>query len=539
MPSTVYDIQVNYGLNDRASSGLSSIGAKADAAAKSTTGLKDVLIGLGGIWAAKTGFALGKELFIDLNSQMQQMKISMAAVMGYNLGRPFDDALVSTNRLIDGWIRFSAQTSLTGTEMVQFGQAVQGAVTSIGGSLSDVDEITKKGSVVYQAVSGGHPGGMQYAQLEMREALMGNLRKTQMANMQLLTPAMERAGLSVDQWNRLTGKDRLMIMKQAINDPSWKSALNEMANSWQGVTTTLKTNIEIAAREIGLPLFKKMSEEVHHWNEWIKDNTVQLKAFATSFSEGLTKGFEVIKSVAAFVVENKDVLLAIGQAWIGGKISSGIMGTAKNIFASFGEAATSASNLGIVLSALSAEAKILQVAFAFMNQEHDKTVKRHSDRDAIVNEFFNNSNQADLKNVAITRAMQMGAIDANINPQVGLTGASLNKGKFLGELSKMGFEDVTQANAIFLTAQRTILENQAEVLGRMFFKKTPLVGDDFFGPWDDSNKTVKVNPTVNVTIHRIEATNSDPDRFVIGLVKKFHDVVKNPVAAESQLRGAF
>src|SRR5882724_977400 len=99
--STVYDVKIQYTLDDKASGSLDHLAAKADETAKHVEGLSEGMKHLAELFLGREAFMKGKELFIDLNAEMQNMRISMAAITQYNIGGTFEDASKQVNTLID------------------------------------------------------------------------------------------------------------------------------------------------------------------------------------------------------------------------------------------------------------------------------------------------------------------------------------------------------------------------------------------------------------------------------------------------------
>ncbi|MGZ6970968.1 MAG: hypothetical protein ACXVID_04835, partial [Thermoanaerobaculia bacterium] len=74
--STVYDVQVRYGLDDKASAALENLGRTAERTEKHVGGLKEGLRTLAEVFLVKEGLTKAKEWFVDANAEMEQMKIN-------------------------------------------------------------------------------------------------------------------------------------------------------------------------------------------------------------------------------------------------------------------------------------------------------------------------------------------------------------------------------------------------------------------------------------------------------------------------------
>lgn len=318
--STIYDVSIRYGLDDRASQALERLGATAEKTEKSVGGLKEGLRTIAEVFLAREAFHKGKELFVDINSEFEQMKIRMGGIIGAGLHISFDKASDSANRLVESWKQFSKTTTLTTKEITDFGAGISVGVVGSGGNVKQLDEMVKKGSQVMQILGAAHPGGMSYAITELNEALMGNVSNRQQSNVALLSPVLAKHGKELADFRKMNGDERRAIIMEAFNDPAWQGAIDKMKNSWKGVTSTLKDNIELTAAGIGDKLFSGLKVYVKGINEWIETHPRQIEEFGQKFSEYLVKGFEVVKSVFSFIVEHKDLLIKLAEAWAVSKV---------------------------------------------------------------------------------------------------------------------------------------------------------------------------------------------------------------------------
>lgn len=315
MNSTIYDVSVRYGLDDKASAALENLGRTAERTERSVGGLKEGLRTLAEVFLVKEGLHAAKEWFVDSNSEMEQMKINLAAISSYNMGKPFAEAADQTDRLIAGWQEFSKSTTLTTTQFTDFGSKIEGAVLSAGASMKEFDQIVRRGAVVGDILGAGHAGGLQFAATEAREALMGQVRKTQMLNVQLLGPVLKHEKKTLEEWNTMTSQERIRLYMAAINDPSWDEAIKRQSGSYKGRMSTLKDNLEILGRDIGDKFTKRIEAGLGDINKWISTHPKEIAEFTTKISDGLAKAFDMMKGAFGFIVEHKDLLLRLAEAW--------------------------------------------------------------------------------------------------------------------------------------------------------------------------------------------------------------------------------
>lgn len=325
--STVYDVSIRYGLDDKASAALENLGRTAERTEQHVGGLKEGLRTLAEVFLVKEGLHKAKEMFVDFNSEMEQMKINLAAVSSFNLGKPFAEASVETDKLIAGWQQFSKSTTMTTKQLVEFGTMLEGPVlNATGGNMKVFDEIVKRGAVVGNILGAAHPGGAGYVAREFQEALMGNVRNTQMLNKMLLEPALEKAGKSIKDWNSMTAEDRVKIFQAAINDPAWDAAIARQRDSFLGLTSTLRDNFEILAGQTGEKFFAKVKGGLKEINDWIDKHPKEIADFTTKVADGLAKAFDMMAGAFKFVVDHKDLILKLAEAWAIGKVTGAFGG---------------------------------------------------------------------------------------------------------------------------------------------------------------------------------------------------------------------
>ena len=102
--TTRYDVVLAYSLQDTASQGLRSMAGTAKEAASSTDLLSASLTGLVATAGAYAGLHQMKEAFIGFNDEMQQMRISSAAMMAENgIASSFDAAIPKANELVESF----------------------------------------------------------------------------------------------------------------------------------------------------------------------------------------------------------------------------------------------------------------------------------------------------------------------------------------------------------------------------------------------------------------------------------------------------
>lgn len=559
--STVYDVKIQYTLDDKASNALTGLSNKAEETEKHLKGLHEGFKHIAEFMLGREAFMKGKELFIDINSEFEQMKISMGGIAAYNLGKPFEAAADNTDRLIEGWQQFSKQTTLTTREITEFGSRIAPGVFASGGTERAgglLDQITKRGAVVGKAIAGQHAGGLGYVGMEINEALMGNLRRTQMFNVQLLGPAMRKAGKELEDFNKMSAKERAQMVLSALNDPAWQKVIERQANSFEGVTSTFRDNMEIAARQIGLPLFKAISAEVGNWNKWLDQHPKEIEEFATKFGQALVDGFKAIKDAIGWVVAHKDMLMDMGKLFlalkgvnmaVGGIQASGLgksLGMLEN-FAAGGEM-TFSGLLGSVTNVTMAMGGLYVAAQAladYFDREHKKTIDKSAEHAAAVDAFkaaemagaqglYQGPGAVYTANSKLDQAL--GQVVEVVHQAGAYTkDAEFNQDKFTQYLNSLNVDPSVQAGMIDVAKtafERFNYQSLHEDLPNIFYRLG--LGNTYTGT--DKNLGKGTGKT-EVTIHKIEVASDDPDRFVFGMVGAFEKINRAPTQAEAQLRG--
>lgn len=306
-------------------------------AAKNAASLGDTLKGVARIAAGAFGLHEAKKTLIDFNSDLEQAKLTMAGLVSSMKGGTLQDSLKDANRLVDDLQRRSKSTVLTTEELVHMAQSITEPVLQAGGGMKDLEDFTVGAGVAAKALG----ANADYAALEITEALQGNwTRRARFMNM-LMGPT----GLQHEQFNKMSSAQRFEAVSGALNAPWLKQLAEAQRNSFAGVTSTLKDNIQIALGKIGLPLFKAITKEIASWNQWFDEHPKELQAFVAEMSSMLLSTFGVVKDVLKFVWENRELLKLLAEAVLISKGVGMIGGLATSSFKYLGTFADKLGNL--------------------------------------------------------------------------------------------------------------------------------------------------------------------------------------------------
>lgn len=323
--TTRYEVETVYNVRDGGASGkLDAIARSADKAAKGVDGLKRVLGGLGGALVAAFSLRGAKSVFIDFNSGLEQSRVTMAGIAAISKNTSFAGEFKSATQNVEKFQIMAKRSALTTEDLVTMASRLTLPLNNAGVGQKRFQDLT------FGAANAAKAFRFQtdVAARDVQEALMGNLTKTSIFMRQLLEPR----GFTTESFNALSPAKRLQEVEKALTNPRIKEMAEAQANTWEGVTSTLKDNLQMGLGKIGLPLFRAITEEVKSWNEWIDRNQSKVDAFAKDAAAGLVTGFRAVKDAIAFLVAHKDEIMAIGKVWLGVKAAQMIGGAGAAMF---------------------------------------------------------------------------------------------------------------------------------------------------------------------------------------------------------------
>lgn len=317
MSSTVYDIRLKYSADDSASGKLNNIGRAADRANNSGLNLRNTLVAIGG----SAGLVAGKKLLVDYNVQMEKMKVGMGAVLAMQMKKPFSEARKEADMLILRLQEVAKKSPGTTKEFAEMANQIAPMVALMGGGIDKIQSMSA-GAVIAAQATGTRADS---AAMDIKQMLAGKVGGRDMMANQLIASQ----GLSLEQFNALSGKERATLTEKALNDPALKKAADEFGASFEGTMSTFQDGMAIAFGKIGLPLMKDITKEVSKWNTWIERNPVKIAMFSKMLTNGLSKTFEFLKSTAEFFVNHSETLITIAKAFAIFKVGS-IVGASLN-----------------------------------------------------------------------------------------------------------------------------------------------------------------------------------------------------------------
>jgi hypothetical protein len=303
--STVYDVKIKYALDDgKASKNASTLAGNLDKAGASAFSLKGALAAVGG--AAL--FMKAKSALIDFNSEIDSMKINLSTIMQLQLKMPFEKANIEANKLFDTFQEMAKKSPATTKDFLEMAQAIAAPIAMLGGGPDKLAKLTQGAVIASQAF------GVQadVAARDIGGMLRGNVTQKDPLAQQLISSA----GMELDAFNALSGKDRANKTEEWLSSPAIKKAADAMGESMKGQVSSLEDQLQITLGQVGRPLMEGITAEVKKWNGWIEKHPRLIASYVKDFAGMLTDAFSFIKNTAGWLVENKELLFAIGKTFL-------------------------------------------------------------------------------------------------------------------------------------------------------------------------------------------------------------------------------
>lgn len=581
--TTIYDVQLRYTLDDRATAGTRGFQGAAREAAGAAGALQGRVAALAGAFAGGIGLYQARKALIDFNSEMEQAKITVAGLMQLNLGGNFLSNMERANVLVSR-LQQEAKTSVgTTADMVKMLSMITQPLTSAGASMDDLVSVTK-GSVVASRAMGI---AAEVAARDVDQAIRGQFHVVDQFSTKILGPMGFVGEEGRARFNRMSQEKRFQTFRSALEQPAIKEMAKAQGQSFAGELSTFQDNLQITFGKIGLPLFKEITAEVHEWNKWIEANDVRIQDFAAQLGKNLTTAFHGIQAAGEFFIAHKDTILTIAKVFGALQLTKMAAGGIGSVFTSltsltgavqattmtlsgptgviqgFGGLVTKLTSAAGALTTLSAAAIAVGTAIGehFIDKWADRQMAEARNMVTV---------PTSLRDIQQLRGMmspdKVVTLWNAAGKQYQEQGDTLERDKFqalrksvLDRLTKSGL--INQGGLVDREALALSLEQDRAM--RQAAKNAAGVGLSVRGGIDnpmaaqiladeiahlvDQIKKISPDPDltkkpdskaakVNVTIHRIEVASDDPDRFAFQFVESIRDVAKNPGAARNAFR---
>lgn len=300
--STVYDIKVRYAMDGNASKGVKALANDTDKAAKNAMSLKGALAAIGGIALLKGA----KSALIDFNSEIDQMKIGLTAVMQMQLKMPFEKAKDEAQKLFNVFQELAKKSPATTKDFMEMGNAIAPVVAMMGGGPDKIAKLAQGGVLASQAFG----ERADVVALDIKQMLSGTVSSKDRVAQQLIASK----GMDSTKFNAKSGKERATLTESMLQDPALLKAADQMGESFAGQSSTLRDQLEMTLGQVGLPLMQALTSEFKKINTWIEKHPKLIKEWVTSFGNGIKDAFEFLKGVAGFFIDNKDLIFSLAKA---------------------------------------------------------------------------------------------------------------------------------------------------------------------------------------------------------------------------------
>lgn len=309
MADTVYRIRIDYTANT----------------AEAERGAARVSSGFGGIKAAIVGAAAA-------------LGISQLASKIFEIGRKAEDAKIA----IAGMMQASGAGGLTGSaddfnkSMAMSAEIIKQMrkdARDLPGEFEDLANIFRMG------IGGGIGAGKSINEIEKLSAkLMAfgamNTLQSEQVGREFAMMMEGRAGAHNVLWQRLTGGHGDAKKFNAMGQPEkfaaiekylkgYEPAIKAFGNTWSAVESTTEDFAKQIFRIGTAPVFDAVKRHLSDWNDWFQKNQEYVERMATTWGTELAGGLETAygwaKSLVGVIVDNRETLLKIAEAYIGFK----------------------------------------------------------------------------------------------------------------------------------------------------------------------------------------------------------------------------
>lgn len=302
--TTGYGVKIKYSVDGNAASGLKGIAAASDRAAKSTFSLKSALAAVGGVALLHKG----KELLFDFNSEMERLKNGMTTVMQMNMHMPFEKAHASAEKLFFTFQEMAKVSPLLTSDFMHMASMIAPAIAQAGGGVQKLQKMTQ-GALLAGLAFNIRPDQMA---MDIQEMFGGNVRLTSRTARQLLAAK----NLDHHEFNAKSASERASITESILGDPALIAASERAAHTMSGEVSTIKDNIQIAFGEIGKPLMGEITSQFRQINTWIQSHPKAIQDWSNTFATTLKNGFEGIKSIAAWFMDHRELIMSLAKTFV-------------------------------------------------------------------------------------------------------------------------------------------------------------------------------------------------------------------------------
>lgn len=259
---------------------------------------------------------------IGFNRNIEDSKNQIAGMMAFAKKTLITEELQNANTLYD-MLRNKARSLPGDTEdYVNMLGLITNPLTKAGATLQEMSDITAHAFVLAKAFG----GTWQEAGRDVRDFLnTGQLYARDKFLRTILNPlGYDANDESRAKLAKMGIKQRLALLKQAIDNPTAKSIEERLQGSMGGRIDTLKDTLKQTAGKAGEALFNSLKTSITQLTAWLDANQERISAWAYKIGGYINTGFGYIKDAILWLADHKDVALsALGAIGVGFLVLAG------------------------------------------------------------------------------------------------------------------------------------------------------------------------------------------------------------------------
>ncbi len=317
--STTYDVRLRYMMDDRASRGMRGL----ERNAKSASGmLGRVTSGLVGIAAAGFGINKAAGALIGYNASVQDVKLQIAGMLALAKKTDLSDQLKVADKVFSDLQTRAKSLPGTTAEYVKMAGMITQPIIDAGLGMKDLEDLTVNAVVAAKAL------GIEadVAARDIDQAIRGQFHSVDVFSGKILGSMGFKGEEGRAKFNAMGQGERASTLKAALMQKQLTQLAAAQGQTFNGIWSTFKDNLEQTLGKVGIPLFRALSNEVKGWNTWLDANGQRVEQMAASVGSALATGFGVVKDAVGFLVDHAGLLLAIGKVWIAVKAANAVGG---------------------------------------------------------------------------------------------------------------------------------------------------------------------------------------------------------------------
>lgn len=538
MADTVYRIRIDYTANT----------------AEAERGAARVSSGFGGIKAAIVGAAaalgvsqLAQKIF-EIGRKAEDTRIAIAGMMQAGGAAGLTNSADDFNKSMGMSAEIIKQMRKDARDLPgEFEDLVNVFRMGIGGGLDAGKSVNQIEQLSAKLMAFGAMAQLPSDQVGREFAMMMESRAG--AHNVLFQRLHTQIGLTAKEFNALSSSDKWARIEKALK--GYEPAIKAFGNTWSAVESTTEDFAKQIFRIGTAPVFEAVKRHLSEWNDWFQKNQEYVERMATTWGTELAGGLETAygwaKSLVSVIVDNRETLLKIAEAYIGFKGLSafggggggGIAGIAGNMVGGagmgvalsgmFGHLTETGGTLnatmmgfegalsrlpgpiGLVSTALLAMHAGLQYVVDEIDKSHKDSIKKDVESQRLMNAYkafeTNGGRQSSFEATDARSALQMIKDYKLLKPDGTIDNARFSA--YVGGMTNIDLVGAAAARRMFNAAAKFHPENH-----------TP------FGPDMPSPEQMALNrnmpsrnTTVNITnnnhiVQTIENAN-DPDRVLV------------------------